>query len=265
MRSCRWLTLWVVFVFVVVGFSYSIPWAEEQASSVKEPPAEGEETVPSVQDTTDFLRVAMDDFHEVMAPLWHEAFPKEDFKAIREKAPLLKDKLITLLKAKLPSDLEKEEEKLESFLAKRQELASGVSQVAQAATDTVDSTLASAFEQMHWAYEELEKIFAVPIEELDKFHETLYFLWHKALPAKDYHAIRKTTPVLKAEVDSLMKAPLPYGCAKKKDEFEKRKTALKDAVYQLAEVSEKETDGKKIEEALDAMHQKFMELNMFLR
>ncbi len=265
MRSCRWLTLWLVFVFVSVGFGLSVLQAEDKTSSAQETSTQAQETVSSAPDTTNLLRMAMDNFHEVMAPLWHEAFPKEDFKAIREKAPLLKEKLMTLLKVKLPSDLEKNQEKLESFLAKRQELASGVSQVAQAATGTVDSTLASAFEQMHWAYEELEKIFAVPIEELDKFHETLYFLWHKAMPAKDYDTIRKTTPVLKAEVDSLMKAPLPYGCAKKKDEFEKRKTALKDAVYQLADVSEKEADGKKIEEALDVMHQKFVELNMFLR
>ncbi|NIM96936.1 MAG: hypothetical protein GTO24_02270 [candidate division Zixibacteria bacterium] len=265
MRSYRWLLLLMVFVLVFSGWGPSVARAEDETGSAPETSAQANETVSSAPDTTNLLRMAMDDFHNVMAPLWHEAFPKEDFKAIRGKAPLLKEKLMTLLKVKLPSDLEDDQEKLESFFAKRQELAFSVSQLAQAATDTVDSTLALALEQMHWAYEELEKVFAVPIEELDKFHETLYFLWHKALPTKDYDAIRKTAPVLKAEVDSLMKAPLPYGCAKKKDEFEKRKTALKDAVYQLAEVSEKETDGKKIEEALDAMHQKFMELNIFLR
>lgn len=265
MRSCRWLVLLMVFLFVSVGWILPVVRAEDKTVSAEEASAQTGETVSSAPDTTDLLRMAMDDFHNVMAPLWHESFPKDDFKAIREKAPVLKEKLMTLLKVKLPSDLEQDQEKLETFLAKRQELTFHVSQVARTAADRVDTALASAFERMHWAYEEMEKVFAVSIKELDKFHETLYFLWHKALPAKDYDAIRETTPVLKAEVDSLMKAPLPYGCAKKKDEFEKRKATLKDAVYQLAEVSQKETEGKKIDQALEVMHQKFMELNMFLR
>jgi hypothetical protein len=265
MRSYRWLTFWLIFVFVFIGFGLPAARAEDETSPAEETSVEKEQTVSTAPDTTDFLRMAMDDFHDVMAPLWHEAFPKEDFKTIRDKAPVLKEKLMTLLKVKLPTYLDQDEEKLEAFLGKRQELTFSVSQVALAAADTVDSALASAFERMHWAYEGLEKVFAVPIKELDSFHETLYFLWHKALPEGDYDTIRKTAPVLKAEADSLMKAPLPYGCAKKKDEFEKRKTALKDAVHQLARVCEDETDEEKIDQAVSLVHDKFVEINQFLR
>jgi hypothetical protein len=264
MRSYCSLKLSLVLALFFIGFCFLVARADEKSISAKDNPAETKETVSSAADTTDPLKMALEEFHQVMAPLWHQAFPKKDFKTVREKAPLLQEKLMNLLRLKNPAYLEKDEEKLDSFLSKRQELAFQVSQVNLAAKDTVDSTLASNFEKMHWAYEELEKVFAVPIKELDKFHETLYYLWHKALPGKDYDAIKETIPVLKAEVDSLTKAPLPYGCAKKKDEFEKKKSALKDAVYQLAESSQK-GGPEDIDKSLVAVHEKFVELNLFLR
>jgi hypothetical protein len=258
MKSRFSLKFTVLFIFLLVALSSAAAFADEKIELT-------EKSASSEGDTTDFLRMTMNDFHDVMAPLWHQAFPEGDFKSIREKAPLLKDKLMVMLKVQLPSYLEQDEEKLETFLGKRQELTFHVSEVVQAASDSADSILASAFERMHWVYEELEKVFAVPIKELDSFHETLYFLWHKALPNGDYDAIKQTAPVMKAEVDSLMNVPLPYGCAKKKDEFEKRKTALKDAVYQLAQACENGGDEKKIQEAVGLVHDKFMDINRFLR
>jgi hypothetical protein len=206
----------------------------------------------------------MDDFHAVLQPLWHESYPDEDFKTIREKAPLLQQKILALIRIPAPADLSGNEEKLHTFLSKRQELAFFVMELNRAAKDGPDSTLASAFESMHWGYEELEKFFAVQIEELDQFHETLYFLWHRALPARDYETIRKTAPIIKAEMDSLMKVPVPAGCNIKGEEFEERKAALKDAVYGFAQVCEKGTEDD-IDAALKALHDRYAELNSLLR
>ncbi len=264
MRCCRSFKFWVLSVSLFVGLSSLISRAEDKTAPSEDSLRKIEEVTSQAPDTTDSLRMAMDDFHQVMAPLWHEAFSAKDFKTIREKAPLLQEKLLALLKVKLPTYLQEDEQKLNTFLSKRQELAYYVGQVSLASKDGVDSTLASAFEQMHWTYEELEKVFAVPIPELDSFHETLYFLWHKALPGKDYKAIKETASILKVEMDTLMKVPLPYGCAKKKEEFEKRKSALKDAVYGLVDVCQKGEE-KKIEEALSLVHERFVELNQFLR
>jgi hypothetical protein len=117
---------------------------------------------------------------------------------------------------------------------------------------------------MHWSYEELAKIFTVDIEELDQFHETLYFLWHKALPERNYQAIKDTAPVLKTEVDSLMKVPVPSACKIKSEEFDKGKAALKDAVYQLADACAKGSEDE-IDASLKAVHDRFVELNLLLR
>jgi hypothetical protein len=270
MRCRHGLKMCVIFAFLFL--CSSLGWAKEEQKTTSpkdsvaktETSAKGEagKSDSSASDTTDLFTKAMDDFHEVLVPLWHEAYPEKDFKAIREQAPLFSKKMFALLRAPLPNNLEKE--KLDSLLAKRQMLSFYVSQLGMAAAEAEDSALASALEQMHWAYEELAKVFAVEIKELDSFHETLYFIWHDALPKKNYSAIKETVPVLKAEIDSLMKVSLPYGCQKDKEEFEKKRTALKDAVYQVALVCQKGTN-KQIDDALTLMHEKFMELNLVLR
>lgn len=264
MRCSRSLKFSLTLISLFVALSFLSARADEKTGSATESSGERDDSVSSAPDTAGLLRTAMDDFHQVLAPLWHESYAEEDFKTIREKAEVLQQKLMALIRVPAPADLSQDEEKLHTFLAKRQELAFHVIQVNLAAEEGPDSSLASAFESMHWAYEELEKFFAVQIKELDQFHETLYFLWHKALPERNYEAIKKTAPVIKAEIDSLMKVPVPTGCKIDKEEFEKRKAALKDAVYGFAETCEKGSEDD-IDKSLRAVHDRFEELNQLLR
>ncbi len=258
------LKLWAIIVLLFVGMSFMFVRTGKATAPPAENPEKTEEDTSSAKDTAVLLKQAMEDFHQVLMPLWHESYPKKDFQTIRDKSKELQQKLMALIRVPPSADLSQDEEKMREFLSKRQEFAFLVTQVNQAAKDEPDSTLALAFESMHWAYEELAKFFTVQIEELDQFHETLYFLWHKALPERDYQAIKDTTPVLKTEVDSLMKTPLPSVCKIKSEEFDKGKAALKDAVYQLAETCDKGTEDE-IDASLKAVHDRFVELNLLLR
>jgi hypothetical protein len=65
-------------------------------------------------------------------------------------------------------------------------------------------------------------------------------------------------------MDSLMKVPVPTGSKIEEEEFEKRKAALKDAVYGLAETCEKGSEDD-IDKSLRAVRDRFEELNMLLR
>jgi hypothetical protein len=210
------------------------------------------------------LMAALEDFHQAMAPLWHESITEDDLVAIRKNAPVLNEKLLVLLRVQPPAGLQQNEEKLRDFLGKRQELAFQVTQVNLAAKGGPDSTLASAFEKMHWAYEELHRVFVEPLEGWTSFNETLYFLWHRALPEGNYQAIKETAPVLQAEADSLMKAPVPQSHKEQKDEFEERRMALKDAVYLLAEKCKAGTE-QEIDQSLKVAHDRFEELNELLQ
>ncbi len=241
---------------VIIAPKDSVAKAETPVS------VEAAKTDSTAQDTTSLLTKAMNDFHSILYPMWHEAYPNKDFKAIREQVPAFKRKLMALIVIPAPDNME--EAKREAFFTKRQELAFYVDQYEKAAADSSDSALAASFEQLHWGFEELNKVFMVEIKQLDSFHETLYYLWHKALPAKDYKAVKNTVPVLKAEMDSLMTYQLPGSCQDIKDDFEAKRAALKDAVYQLADICQKGTN-KQIDDALTLMHEKFMDLNSVLQ
>ncbi|UCB51584.1 MAG: hypothetical protein JSV10_06200 [Candidatus Zixiibacteriota bacterium] len=264
MLCSRCLKLSLILIFLFAGLSSLSANADEKTGSAAGSSGEKDDSLSSAPDTADLLRIALDDFHAVLRPLWHESYAEEDFKSIREKAPVLQQKILALIRIPAPAELSQDEGKLNTFLSKRQELAFNVMELNRAAKDGHDSTLASAFESMHWTYEELEKFFAVQIEALDQFHETLYFLWYRALPERKYGVIRETAPVIKAEVDSLMKVPVPSGYNIKKDEFEKKKVALKDAVYTFAQTCEKGTEDD-IDAALKATHDRFAELDSLLR
>ncbi len=256
MRPAPDFKLLIVFLAVFLALICPLTAGAEERNS----PAD---SAASDSGSVEPLRAALDDFHQVMAPLWHDSFSEQDFKAIRKKAPLLNEKLMVLLRVQPPAGLQQDEEKLRDFLGKRQELAFEVTQVNLAAKDGPDSTLASAFEKMHWAYEEVDRVLAEPIKALDSLHETLYFLWHKALPERDYKVIKETAPALKADADSLMKAPIPQRCMEKKDEFEKRRTALKDAIYEFAAKCESGSE-EEIDSALKAVHERFAEFSSLL-
>jgi hypothetical protein len=210
------------------------------------------------------IEKAIEDFHQVMAPLWQTSYPQKDFAAIREKAWELKEKIMALVMIRPTADLEQDRERLNDFLRERQNLAIFVSQVEKAAKDGPDSTLASAFESVHWTYQELEKLFSKRIKELESFHETLYFLWHRALPEKNYDTIKQTTPVLVTEADTLMKITLPRNFKVDKEDFDKRRTALKDAVYQFADFCQTGSE-EQIDSALKVVYDKYTELDELLK
>ena len=222
------------------------------------------DSVTTVPGNINPIRKAMDDFHEVMAPLWDESYPKKDYQAIRDKASVLKEKMMALVMLRPTHDLEQDREKMNDFLRERQNLTIFVSQVEKAAKDGPDSTLASAFESVHWSYQELEKVFAERLKELDNFHETLYFLWHRALPERDYDTIKQTAPVLVTEVDTLMKVVLPQIFKTDREKFDQGRTALKDAVYQFVDVCQNGSE-EEIDLALKAVYDKYTELDEILK
>ncbi|HEX7401582.1 MAG TPA: hypothetical protein VF369_05325, partial [candidate division Zixibacteria bacterium] len=175
MRFNHNLNLNAIFAFLLIGLMFwsfgstgkaqaqrVIVVPKDSVAKVETPAKDTAEpgTAPA-KDTTDKLAMALEDFHSVLAPLWHEAYPIKDFKAIREQAPLFKQKLMTLIVIPAPDNMD--EPKREEFFTKRQELAFYVDQYTKAAADSTDSVLASVFEQMHWGYEELNKVFMVEI------------------------------------------------------------------------------------------------------
>jgi hypothetical protein len=63
------LKVTVLSILLIIVFSFVTAFADEEIELT-------EKSTSSEGDTTDFLRMTMNDFHDVMAPLWHQAFPE---------------------------------------------------------------------------------------------------------------------------------------------------------------------------------------------
>ena len=99
MLSSRSLKLSLILLFLFAGLSFLSAMADEQTASTEEG-----DTLVAAPDTANLLRRTMDDFHAVLQPLWHESYPEEDLKTIREKAPLLQEKIMALIRVPAPAE-----------------------------------------------------------------------------------------------------------------------------------------------------------------
>lgn len=101
-------------------------------------------------------------FHDVMAKMWHEDFPKDDWKAIRTATPQLKKATDALVAAKLPASYQP---RAAQFEVDVKLLAASVENVIKAGNGADDGALKQAVIKMHEA-----------------FHDVAYNLNRKALP-----------------------------------------------------------------------------------
>jgi hypothetical protein len=94
----------------------------------------------------------IDDFHEVLRPLWHEAVPNQDYEAIKAAIPDLKKLADALVKAELPK---KYEFLQKEFDEKRLALKVSVDSLEVVCRGTDNEAIESRMIDMHEAYHAL--------------------------------------------------------------------------------------------------------------
>jgi hypothetical protein len=148
----------------------------------------------------------------------------------------------------------------EAFEQKRQALALATAKLDTVAKGTDDSLLALTVEELHTAYEQLVRVIAPRMMEIESFHLVLYPLWHQALPNSDYAAIKTAMPVLNAHMDTLMSAPVPEWLKDKETAISEKRAALKTAVDELGTACQSGSDAD-IKTKMTAMHERFRALD----
>jgi len=144
--------------------------------------------------------------HEVIAPLWHDAFPQRDVAMVKELLPALKDGVAKVQAATLPGILRDKSERWQAGVAALV-AATTECERALAAADT-EATLA-AVEDVHARFEGLVRTVRPRLKELEAYHVVLYTLVHRHAPARSLAGLRDSSPALVAVCDTLTKAPLP--------------------------------------------------------
>jgi len=149
---------------------------------------------------------ALFEFHEVIYPLWHEAWPNKDAAMMRELLPQVKEHVAAIDYAELPGILRDKQAKWDGGVAELKQI---VERYDRAATANDGPALFQAVEDLHSAYEGLVRIVRPVMKELDAYHQVLYRLYHHDWPGSKLDAIRADTAELVKACEGLAVAAIP--------------------------------------------------------
>ena len=166
---------------------------------------------------------ALTEFHEVIAQIWHTAWPAKDARMLASFLPEVEKGAAAVAKATLPAILHEKEAKWGEGI---KQLKSVVEEYKAASKPLDEKRILDAAEKLHMQYEALVRIIRPALKELDEFHGSLYLLYHYALPEKDLQRIHVLVGELRTKMQKLQEAKLPDRLKEKSKAFEQARKDL---------------------------------------
>jgi hypothetical protein len=200
---------------------------------------------------------ALEDFHEVIYPIWHTAYPEKDYKALRGFLEDINSKAGKIYSIKLPGILRENQTKWNAGIT---DFKKAVVEYNEMAKGKDDKGLLDAAEKLHSKYEMLIRIINPSLKEIDNFHRTLYVIYHKYLPEKDYKKINSLTGELLTKAEAITNLKLNKRLEGKTAQFNEAANNLLLSVKELKNIAGK-GDGTNIEKAVEKMHSNYEKLD----
>jgi hypothetical protein len=200
------------------------------------------------------------DFHDIIYPMWHDAYPAKDYTALKGFVPKIKTYMDGVNKAKLPGILR---EKETAWKTQLKELNASADAYYAAASKNDNAGLLTAAENLHGNYEKLVRVLRPALKEIDDFHQSLYVIYHKLLPDSKFDEIAGMTPTLITKSDAIVKYPqdkLKTRLGDKVQQYDASAKKLNKSVLSLQEVLKGKDQAKK-KEAVETMHKAYEELD----
>jgi cytochrome c556 len=227
----------VVALIAIIAFSFSFAvYAQEREA---EHVADSKTEVP-----------ALTQFHSVIHPLWHEAWPNKDYGMLAKLLPDIERHVAEVAAVKLPGVLHEKQNAWDTNIKSLQQIAG---EYKSAVEKKENQKLLDAAEKLHSQFEKLVQLIRPVLKEIGDFHEALYMLYHHYLPAYDLEKIRASVSELQTKMAALNKAVLPERAKSKSAAFEENRKKLDASITALVETV-KSGDEKTIKAAIETMH-----------
>ncbi len=169
----------------------------------------------------------LDAFHKPIYALWHEAWPAKDIQTLKQLFPQVDSAYTTLSAAVLPGILRDKQMRWDE---KKGELRSAVDEYRQSAKGNDTSRILRAAEHVHMLYEHMVRIVRPVAQQIDDFHRVLYSLHHYYIPENNIMMIKTNAEELAKAMNAVDTVSLSKRWEKKKDQYEKRRKLLSEAV-----------------------------------
>ena len=199
---------------------------------------------------------ALEEFHSVIAQVWHTAWPKKDVAMLVELLPEIDRLSEPVFKAELPGILR---EKKSAWNKGIEELQKAISSYREATSPVDTQKLLDAAEKLHAKYEQLVRSVRPVLPEIEQFHSTLYLLYHYYLPAYDIKKIRQSVEELAGKMAALDSAKLPKRFEKRSEKFLNARKSLSASMKTL-QATVNSGDKESITAGIETMHSDYQAL-----
>lgn len=198
---------------------------------------------------------ALYEFHDVIYPLWHTAWPDRNTAMMKELLPEVHRHVEAIRAVELPGILRHKREAWTAEVARLDEILADY----DAAAEADDAAgLADAVEEIHSQFERMVRLVRPRMKELDAYHVVLYRIYHHEAPAKDLEAVRSSSGDLVDRCDVLARAEVPDRFADRSTELTTSFRSLCSATRKLAE-SALGDDWDAVASAVETVHDRYRE------
>ena len=199
---------------------------------------------------------ALDAMHEVIMPLWHDAWPNKDVKTMAALLPAIEKHFAAVNKAELPMILR---DKRAAWVSGLDDMKQTVAAYKAAVAAGDNDALLKAAEKLHTQYEALVKIVRPVLKEMEDFHATLYVLYHYQTKPFQPEKAAESIRTLRVKMDTLNNATLPDRLKAKTETFNAQRARLSQSIDDVIALLESK-DESKIWPAIEMMHTQYENL-----
>jgi hypothetical protein len=196
---------------------------------------------------------ALDAMHSVIMPLWHDAWPNKDVKAMAAMLPDIEKHFAAVSKAELPMVLR---DKRPLWISGVDDLKQTVVAYKAAVQAGNNDALLKAAEALHTKYEALVKIVRPVLKEMEDFHATLYVLYHYQTKPYQPEKAAASIRTLRVKMDALNTATLPDRLKAKTEAFDTQRARLSKSIDDVIALLDTK-DESKIWAAIETMHAQY--------
>ena len=206
---------------------------------------------------TDSSVPALYDFHEIIYPIWHTAYPEKNYSMLKEMVPDVNSGAEKIYSAELPGILRDKKKDWDEGIKK---FKSSVESYNKAMDGSNEEEMLQAAEQLHSDFEMLIRIIRPVTKEVDEFHKVLYMIYHHYWPDGDMIEFKEAVDDLDELAAELNNCVLPKWAADKSGAFMEQSQKLYESTQSLKALKDSDADNVEIDKAIENVHSNYVAL-----
>ena len=199
----------------------------------------------------------LSDFHEVIYPIWHTAYPDKDIAMLKEMLSEVNNGAEKIYSAKLPGILRDKKEVWNEGVEK---FHSSVERYNQAMEGNDENEMLSSAEELHSNFEMLFRIVRPVTVEVDEFHKVLYMIYHHYWPNKNKEEFNRAVDDLVICAEKLNTCELPKWFEGKTEVVKEQSQKLFNSTNKLKELLNQNANDSDIDKAIESVHNDYVAL-----